>query len=146
MGKKGKNVPQTQFLKLKKKYPHCSPAELRAKYWESFNSNESQPSISRNHFTLSKNLLPSKPEQQTVSDLAPNSNIYSPNLEPISPSISEHEDSDSVRVKETSELVPSTSEPVSNISKLVQGTSEMSKGIPEPVPGIPEPIPEPKYP
>ena len=136
MGWKGKNVPQTQYLKLKKKFPQCSPAELRKKYYESCNFNESQPAITSNS-TLSKNLLPSKPEQQSALDLAPNNHIYSLNLEPISPSISDN------RVKETSELVPSTSEPVLSISEPVQGTSEMTKGTPEPVPGIPEPIPEP---
>ena len=105
MGKKGKNVPPTQFLKLKKKFPHCSPAELRAKYWESFNSDESQPSISRNPFTLSENLLPFTPEQPSVSGLAPDSHIYSPDLEPISPSKSEHEDSYRVSVRETLDKV-----------------------------------------
>ena len=86
MGWKGKNIPQTQYKRLKKRYPQFSPAEIRKLYNEScnfgglqlaitssFTSSKSQPSIisssttSKSQPATTSSSKLSKPEQHQPS-------------------------------------------------------------------------------
>ena len=69
MGWKGKNIPQAEYLRLKKRYPQCSPAEIRKLYYESCNFDESQPAITSS-FTSSKS-QPSIISSSTTSKSQP---------------------------------------------------------------------------